>query len=134
MIGLMFWQIDRLHQKQAIIAKVEQEAKRPAVLLADAQAEVAADGAAAVRYRKVADTGTFDTDAEVTVPNRTFEGAPGRWVVTPFLPEEGGPAVLVVRGWIPLSVDDDDPPIEAVAPPDGEVVIEGYLEPAQVRG
>jgi cytochrome oxidase assembly protein ShyY1 len=134
MVGLMFWQIDRLHEKQATIAKVEQAARRPAVLLADAEARVRSHGAAAVRYRKVADTGTFDTDAEVTVPNRTFEGAPGRWVLTPFLPSDGGPAVLVVRGWIPLSIDDDEPPIGAVAPPKGDVVIEGYLEPTQTRG
>jgi cytochrome oxidase assembly protein ShyY1 len=134
MLGLMRWQIDRLHQKQTINEQVEQGARRPAVLLADAADEVEAQGAKAVRYRKVADTGRYDTDAEVTIPNRTFEGAPGRWVATPFLPSDGGPAVLVVRGWIPLSIDDDAPPIDAVAPPEGEVVIEGYLEPAQTRG
>jgi cytochrome oxidase assembly protein ShyY1 len=134
MINLMFWQIRRLHEKQATNAKVAAEARRPAVLLSDAAAEVRADGAEAIHYRKVADTGTFDVADEITVPNRTFDGAPGRWVVTPFLPSDGGPAVLVVRGWIPLSIDDDHPPIGAVAPPKGELVIEGYVEPAQTRG
>ena len=39
MIGLMFWQIDRLHEKQAVNAKVEQGANRPAAV-ADAEARV----------------------------------------------------------------------------------------------
>ena len=73
MIGLMFWQIDRLHEKQAINAKVEQGARRPAGAdSATPRRRSTADGAAAVEYRKVADTGTFDPSAEVTVANRTL--------------------------------------------------------------
>jgi cytochrome oxidase assembly protein ShyY1 len=134
MINLMFWQIRRLHEKQAINAKIEQGARRPPVSLERIEADVRRHGAEAEHYRAVAARGTFDPAAEVTVRNRTLDGAPGRWIATPFVPKDGGPAVLVVRGWIPLSVDDDRPPISPVEPPSGEVTIAGYLEPTQTRG
>jgi cytochrome oxidase assembly protein ShyY1 len=134
MINLMFWQIRRLHEKQAINAKIEQGARRAPLSLGQIEADVQRHGADAEHYRAVAATGTFDPAAEVTIRNRTLDGAPGRWVATPFVPSDGGPAVLVVRGWIPLSVDDDRPPISPIEPPAGEVTIAGYVEPTQTRG
>jgi cytochrome oxidase assembly protein ShyY1 len=134
MINLMFWQIRRLHEKQAINAKIEQGARLPPVSFDRIEADVRRHGAEAEHYRAVAGSGTFDPSAEVTIRNRTLDGAPGRWVATPFTPKGGGPAVLVVRGWIPLSVDDDRAPISPVEPPAGEVTIAGYLEPTQTRG
>ena len=134
MLYLMSWQIRRLHDKQAVNAQVEQGSRRPAVSVREIVGEVRGRGADAVRFRAVKATGTFDASAEVTIANRTFDGAPGKWVATPFTPTDGGPTVLVVRGWIPLSVDEGVRPIEAVAPPDGPVSIVGYLEPAQRRG
>jgi cytochrome oxidase assembly protein ShyY1 len=134
MINLMFWQIRRLHERQAVNARIEAGARRPPVPLADVEELVADRGATAATYRRVADTGRWDPAAEVTIANRTLDGAPGRWVATPFLPADGGPAVLVVRGWVPLAVDDADPPVDAVLPPKGEVAIEGYLDVTQTRG
>jgi cytochrome oxidase assembly protein ShyY1 len=55
-------------------------------------------------------------------------------VATPFLPADGGDAVLVVRGWIAESIDDTEMPIDGVEPPTGEVSILGYLMSTQERG
>lgn len=134
MVNLMFWQIRRLHEKQAINRKVEAGSRRPAVSLDEIEALVRRDGASDARFRAVEVRGTFDAEGEVTIANRSFEGAPGRWVATPFRPDDGGPAVLVVRGWIPLSVDDTTPPVEDAPPPPGELVLVGYVEPTQTRG
>jgi cytochrome oxidase assembly protein ShyY1 len=134
MINLMFWQIRRLHEKQAINARIESGARRPALSMAEAERLVATEGATDAEFRGVTATGRFDPAAEVMIANRTLDGAPGHWVATPFLPSDGGRAVLVVRGWVPLSVEDRHPPVDAVLPPKGEVRLSGYLEPTQTRG
>lgn len=135
MINLMFWQIRRLHEKQAINRKVEQDARRPPITLEKAAADVAAHGADTMRFRRVTLTGRFDPAEEVTVDNRTFNGAPGRWIVTPFSPNGGEPAVIVVRGWVPLSIGADARrPVAGIEPPRGDVTVEGYVEPTQTRG
>lgn len=135
MVNLMLWQIRRLHDRQATNRKVEQAAKLPPVSLEEMSTEVDRQGAAALRYRRVALEGTYDAAHEVTIANRSFQGAPGRWVATPLEPVGGGPAVLVVRGWVPLAVgQESDRPVEGVEPPSGKVVVEGYVDPAQSRG
>lgn len=135
MVNLMLWQIRRLHDRQATNRKVEQASRLAPVALDEMTSAVAEEGATAMRYRRVAFAGTYDPEHEVTIANRSFEGAPGRWVATPLVPSGGGPAVLVVRGWVPLSVGQDDlRPVKGIEPPSGEVIVEGYVDPAQTRG
>ena len=61
------------------------------------------------------------------MPNRTLNGAPGRWVVTPLQWAPDQPALLVLRGFIPQAIDDNDAPIDTVEPPSGEVTVRGWL-------
>ena len=90
--------------------------------------------AEARRSRRVPARGHYATAHEGAVRNRTNDGAPGRWIVTPFVAEDGGPSIAVLRGWIPLSVNDTTPPFDGVEPPSGEVEITGWAQPTQTRG
>ncbi len=134
MINLMFWQIRRYHWRMGLNEKLEEGAHAAPIPLDQALAQIKVKGAAAFQYRTVKVDGTYDADAEVTIPNRTFNSAPGRWVATPLRPVGGGPAVLVVRGWIPEAVSDNDPPINGVEPPTGVVQLTGYLDLTQTKG
>jgi surfeit locus 1 family protein len=133
MINLSMWQVRRLDQKKATNRQIVHNTKLPPLDVAAASAAVAKNGADAMEFRRVTATGTYDAAAEVAVRNRTLDGAPGRWVATP-LRTQGGPAVLVVRGFIPEAVADTTPPIGGVEPPSGPVSVTGYLMPTQTKG
>lgn len=107
-----FWQIDRLHEKQARNHLQAARSDGPAVDLATVDP-------AQAQYQHVRATGRFGEADQVLIRNRAFEGTNGSHVVTPLVLDDGT-AVLVNRGWI--GVDDAPPP-----PPAGEVTIEGLL-------
>lgn len=134
MINLGLWQLRRLDEKRDRNQLLAQNYSKPPAQLGDLLEEVGRAGIERLRFRQVLLRGTWDPEGEVAIRNRTLGGAPGRWVATPLLPEGGGPAVLVVRGWIPQSIQDTEPPFGDVAPPAGSVEVRGYVEPTQERG
>ncbi|WP_181727358.1 SURF1 family protein [Streptomyces sp. PT12] len=69
-------------------------------------------------------TGTFDAEHQLLVPERTLDGDRGFYVLTPLRPADGGPAVPVVRGWLPGAADASAVP----APPEGEATASGALQ------
>lgn len=74
-------------------------------------------------------TGTWDAAGQAEVPDRPVDGRDGSWVVTP-LRRPDGPAVLVVRGFVPAGT-------AVPAPPAGQVSVVGWLagsEDAASRG
>ncbi len=89
-----------------------------------------ADGPA-LEFRVVEATGTFDRNQEVLVRNRSYQGAPGSWTLTPLVLDDGR-AVLVNRGWIPRSYEADASRPE-VDPPTGEATVIGWVRPTEVR-
>jgi cytochrome oxidase assembly protein ShyY1 len=113
-----FWQIDRLHQKQARNRLIAERSDGPAVDLDTVPISNA-------EYQRVRVHGHFDDRDHVLVRNRAFEGTNGFHVLTPFVRDDGS-VVLVVRGWIGL--DDKAPPS-----PRDELTIEGLLLRSQVR-
>lgn len=115
---LGFWQIDRLHEKQARNRLEAARSDGPAV-------DLAAVDPAQAQYQHVRATGRFDEADQVLIRNRAFEGTNGSHVVTPLMLDDGT-AVLVNRGWIGVA---DAPP----KPPSGEVTIEGLLLQTQER-
>lgn len=137
MISLMMWQLRRLDEKQELNARISARADgTPAQLaevLVDEGITTVADGDR-VEYRSVVATGTYDLDAEFTVPNRTLNGAPGRFVITPLTFADDQAPVLVLRGFIPQAVDDDTAPIDGVEPPSGEVQVRGWLRESELPG
>jgi cytochrome oxidase assembly protein ShyY1 len=91
----------------------------------------AADGAVDdVLHRRAVAEGRYLADQTVVVENRTFNGAPGAWVLTP-LELAPGEAVLVNRGFIGF---DREGELVAPPPPPGVVRVEGLLQPGQQRG
>jgi surfeit locus 1 family protein len=133
MIALGFWQLRRLDEKQAYKALVEARQEQPPVnVVSLVPADAAVDDAVvdSVLYRSVVAIGTFQAADTVTVENRTLDGTPGAWVLTP-LRVENGAAVVVNRGFVPF---DEEGVIVPPPPPTGVVQVEGLVFPSQRRG
>lgn len=133
MISAGLWQLRRLDEKQTYKALVEARQEEPVADVTDVVPVGAGVGDAAVSgvlYRKVRATGTYASDDTVVVENRTYNAAPGAWVLTP-LQLDDGTAVLVNRGFVGF---DRDGEIVDPAPPTGKVTVEGLLFPSQSRG
>jgi surfeit locus 1 family protein len=132
MFNLGLWQLNRLDEKQGINSAVEARSEDPVAAVGDlvdpGTPFAAADG---VEYRTVEATGVYQSEDEVLVHNRSLDGSPGRWVLTPLLLENGA-AVIVNRGWIPLAMAPGEPRPEA-DPPTGEVMVSGLARTTQTR-
>ena len=134
MVMACFWQLRRLHGKQAHNRLIEQNYRHAPDTLDQIVAGVKRSGIDDLQFTRVELTGTYEPTHEVAIPNHTFGGAPGRWVATPIRPTGGGPAVLVVRGWIPQAIDDTTPPINGIEPPPGTVTVLGYVQKTETKG
>ena len=132
MINLGFWQLRRLDEKRDRNALVEARMDQPEAPLGDLLD--AGDGASAVdgvRYRKVTATGRYDEEATVQVRNRSQDGAPGAWLVTP-ITIGGSERVAVIRGFVGFRPDGSFEPAEA---PSGRVTVTGLaMDPDRLGG
>jgi cytochrome oxidase assembly protein ShyY1 len=118
-----FWQIHRLHERQAYNRSVR---------TAEAKAPVDLDRAlTAEPYRRVTATGHYDVSNEVLLRSQVRNDEDtGNDLVTPFVLTDGR-AILVDRGWVTLDVTK---PREAkTAPPDGTVKITGLVLPTEKK-
>jgi len=132
MVSAMFWQISRLHEKQARNAKVvarTDEATVPVTSLAEPGAYA---GAKALEFRRVTATGSYAADQQVLVRSRSRDGAPGSWVLAPLVLSDGN-AITVNRGWIPNSGALTRVPA-SMAPPTGTVTVIGLVRTSEKRG
>lgn len=132
MIGAMFWQISRLHEKQARNAKVEARTDEPEVDVASLVEPGQYDRAKGFEFRRVTATGTYRADQQVLVRSRSRNGAPGSWVLTPLVLANGD-AVTVNRGWIPNSGQLQSVPAR-YAPATGTVTVTGLARRTESRG
>lgn len=133
MIGLGFWQLDRLDQRKDRNAEVSARTAQPVVGVDDLGIQPGDyDGAADLEFRRAAATGTYRADEEVIVRSRSLNGAAGSWVLTP-LETGDGTVVVVNRGWIPNSGELTAVPPDFAAP-DGEVTVEGLVRETETRG
>ena len=132
MVALGFWQKSRWELRKSQSDAIEQKANDRAVPFASLVPDDATTFPVANEYRRVVVVGTYSVADEVVVRNRSQGGAPGAWVLTPLVPKSG-PAVAVVRGWVPLSVAEKGPGQRIAAPPPGEVAVTGTIQPTQVR-
>ena len=132
MMAAGFWQLRRLDDKRAYRDLVADRQEEPTVEVTSLLRADAAVGDAAVDevlYRTVSATGTYVDDETVVVENRTFNGSPGGWVLTP-LELGDGAAVVVNRGFIGFDRDGRIVPPPA---PTGPVRVEGLVFPSQER-
>lgn len=128
-VRLGFWQLDRLHGRRDVNARIRVGLTQAARPLSELLAE---HPATALGFRQVAVTGTYDTADEVILYGRTLDGRNGNHVLTPLKPSDGGPFVIVDRGWVPFEMD--TPPVTAASPPSGTVTVTGALFPPDASG
>lgn len=134
MLNLGFWQLNRLDERKSANAVVTNAMDQPPEPLSSVLPDGTASTSEQVKaadYQPVYVSGVYRTDEQVLVNNRTNNGSPGYWVVTPLV-QADGTAVAINRGWIPFSYTEggswDD-----FAPPTGTVVVQGLLRQSQVR-
>ena len=93
-VRLGFWQVSRLHERQARNALVLSRLEAPPVPL------VNLPGDTAVRFRRATAEGRYDFAHELIYAVRPRDGAPGVNILTPLLIGRGDTAILVNRGWV----------------------------------
>ncbi|MFD2648666.1 SURF1 family protein [Devosia albogilva] len=126
------WQMQRLAEKEALIAAVDSRLDAEPVPV-PAVNEWASFDAEAMNYQPVALTGTFRYSQTVTVftslaDARGVHGGVGYWVVTPFVLAEGG-TVFVNRGFVPQEFQ--EAAVTDGGPDEPQVTITGLLRPAE---
>ena len=89
------WQLHRLHERRARNVAFASRLDTPPVPLS----RLASDSVGA-HWRRVEARGRYDFDHQIVLSGRTHNGSPGVNILTPLHPDDGGPAVLVNRGWV----------------------------------
>jgi len=113
------WQLDRAHQKTAIYEAAMAAENAPPVVVGATLLEPQA-----VAYRHVKLHGHYVPESTVYIDNRMVGERVGFYVITALVPEGGGPAVSVNRGWWPRDPADREH-VDAPAPASGEIDVEG---------
>lgn len=126
-VNLGLWQLRRLEERRLQNAvQAARLADAPAPL--DVMLAAAGNDVDTLEYRQATAEGIFDVSHEVLVRSQTLNGRPGYHVVTPLVQDDGS-AVLVNRGWVPLSAE--EPPVEEAPPPAGRVTVTGVVAASQ---
>jgi surfeit locus 1 family protein len=89
------WQVSRLHQKQRLNAEMQARLAAPPVSI-----DSLAGPADSLRYRRARVSGVPDYAHEVMLVQRTHDGSPGVYLVTPVITPGSDSATIVVRGWV----------------------------------
>jgi len=126
LIGLGVWQIQRLHEKQALLASIAERMTAPEAPLADVLRLPVSE----TEWRHVRARGRFLNDKEAYVHAIEPEFGLGVHVLTPFQMDEGG-VVLVDRGFVPLSLRPPD--TRSAGQLEGEVDVSGIVRLAGER-
>ena len=98
MIRLGLWQLDRLDQRRAFNARVEEQ-------LAQSAFEISEENLRAdlynMEYREAIVLGEYDHDRQVVLRNQDWQGRLGVHLLTPLIIQGSDRAIMVNRGWIP---------------------------------
>ena len=90
-----FWQLGRRGERQTLNARIESRMRQKAVTLAELPRDTSE-----LAYRTVSVAGTLDYGHELVLTSRSYEGAPGVYLLTPVLVAGSDTAVLLNRGWV----------------------------------
>lgn len=118
LLWLGFWQLDRAEQKRAWLTKLESALQRETIDLNAAQPAYET-----LTHRRVVAHGRYDPAHQLLLDNQVRDKQPGYLVLTPLRLASSDVAVLVDRGWVPLSPDRSQLP---------EITV--TAEPLAVRG
>ena len=125
-VSLGFWQLRRHDDKVDRNATIEARTELPPAPVGDVVVEE--PDTESLRFRPAVAEGTFVTGADLLIDNRSLDGLPGAWVLTP-LELAGGGVVAVNRGFQGF----DSGRIEPPPAPTGTVTVEGTLVPWDER-
>lgn len=100
------WQMGRASTKLAWQAQLDERQALPAMGWSEVQEAYSRSTEEDWHFRSVVLRGRWMHEATVFLDNRPMAGQVGFVVVTPLIPEQPGPAVLVQRGWVPRHVAD----------------------------
>lgn len=123
-VRLGIWQLDRLDERRAFNARIEERAAadpRPLAELVDAHGDAPGE----LVDRPAIVEGVYRSDLEFISVGRTYGDARGTLVLTP-LELDDGRLLVVERGLVPP--EEVGPPVLAYPPPDGRVVLVGRLD------
>lgn len=126
-VVLGFWQLDRLDERRLSNTVQASRLEAEPLPLADLLAQAGTD-LESLEFRRATISGTFVPDEEVLIRSQVVDGQAGFDIITPLV-TEGGDAVAVNRGWVPLEYD--SVPVMAAPPPDGTVTVEGLVRLSQ---
>ncbi len=120
LLGLGFWQLERLQWKQGLLADISRNMHAAPVSIDSALA----NGPGAAQYRRVALSGTFINADEVYVFTTGPHGTSVYHVLAPIRLHDGR-TLIVDRGLVPPALRDSS--TRAAGLPDGEQHVEGIL-------
>jgi surfeit locus 1 family protein len=115
------WQLDRMHEKQTLVDQFELATNMPLNRAVD-------EGST---FARVQSSGRFETDWQLLLDNKIFNGRVGVHVLSLFKTEDGI-NILVNRGWLPMAADRRSLP--EVMTPEGILAIKGILVSATKEG
>jgi surfeit locus 1 family protein len=121
------WQIERLHDKEALIASVAAGMRAPPLALAEALRS----GPQSAEWHHVRVDGRFLHDKEAYLFAQGPLGAVGVQIVTPLV-QSDGTTVLINRGFVPQALKDPDTRIAGQVT--GDVALNGVLRLSQGPG
>jgi len=124
MVNLGLWQLRRHDERAERNDLIELRADAEPVPLD--QALATADDPGDLQFVRVSASGVYDDSTSVLVANRTFEGSPGFWVMTPLVRETGAP-LWVARGFVGRGVVGEQGDA-VLAAPRGSIEVVGLLQ------
>ncbi|MEE9414005.1 MAG: SURF1 family protein [Acidimicrobiales bacterium] len=126
-VTLGMWQLGRLDQRKQTNDLVRTRADAPALSLANALDLGRGED---LRFLRVELDGEY-LDQTIFIDNRSYEGAPGSWLATPFV--TNGLTILVVRGFVGRATTLNSDP-SSLSPADSIGSLEGLLQPSASGG
>lgn len=99
LVSLGIWQLGRAEEKKIMLDQQALRANHKKLFLTK---DIAYDPDS-LRYRKVTVAGKYDTEHQFLIDNQIVAGRAGYFVLTPFVLAGSEKAVLVNRGWVPLT-------------------------------
>jgi surfeit locus 1 family protein len=94
-VRLGVWQLSRLHERQRLNAAMLGRLTAPPVAI-----DSMTGSADSLRYRRARISGVADDAHEALFVQRTHEGSPGVYLITPVITPGSDSATIVVRGWV----------------------------------
>lgn len=94
-VRLGAWQVSRLHERQRLNAAMLSRLTAAPVAI-----DSMAGSADSLRYRRARVSGAPDYAHEALLVQRTHEGSPGVFLVTPVVTPGSDSATIVIRGWV----------------------------------